>query len=341
MTVATFVAIRNVKQTRGAMLGAMQYVSQDKKTLWHGVSLLGGHNCVPQSSYIEFLTTKKRFHKTDGRQFYHFVQSFAEGDRLSPRLANAIGAELAEKGFPDFEVLVATHVDTGHLHNHLIVNSVSCIDGKKLHQNSQDLQHHRDVNDQICMKYHLSVLPKPQKHSRKKRMVPGEYQAGLRGQSWKLELVLVLNQALCEAEDKESFIEYLEREGYQVKWSANRKHITFITPEGYRCRDSSLHDETLLKDNLEWLFLYRQLYGFDFWSVEPADGWLSEVSYNAEALTRYMAQAMDAPDPPPIPVWTESKQRQREALKKLAHGQRLENIESFEEDEGYSFGMSM
>ena len=54
-----------------------------------------------------------------------------------------------------------------------------------------------------------------------------------------------------------------------------------------------------------------------------------------------MAQAMDVPDPPPIPVWTESKQRQREALKKLAHGQRLENIESFEEDEGYSFGMSM
>ena len=116
-------------------------------------------------------------------------------------------------------------------------------------------------------------------------------------------------------EDKESFIEWLEREGYQVKWSANRKHITFVTPEGYRCRDTSLHDETFLKDNLEWLFLYRQLYGFDFWSEEPADGWLSEVSYNAEALTRYLGQAMDVPDPPPIPVWTESKQRQREAPK--------------------------
>ena len=88
---------------------------------------------------------------------------------------------MAEKEFPDFEVLVATHIDTGHLHNHLIVNSVSCVDGRKLHQNTADLQHHRDVNDQICMKYHLSVLPKPQKHSRKKRMEPGEYQAGLRG----------------------------------------------------------------------------------------------------------------------------------------------------------------
>ena len=160
VTVATFIAIRNVKQTRGAMAGAMGYVSKDEKTLWKGISLVAGHNCVPQSSYIEFLTTKKRFHKTDGRQFYHFVQSFAEGDRLSPQLANAIGVELAEQEFPDFEVLVATHIDTGHLHNHLIVNSVSCVDGRKLHQNTADLQHHRDVNDQICMKYHLSVLSK-------------------------------------------------------------------------------------------------------------------------------------------------------------------------------------
>ena len=341
MTVATFIATRNVKQTRGAMAGAMGYVAQDEKTQWRGISLVAGHNYVPQSSYIEFLTTKKRFHKTEGRQFYHFVQSFAEEDRLSPQLANAIGVELAEKEFPDFEVLVATHIDTGHLHNHLIVNSVSCVDGRKLHQNTADLQHHRDVNDQICMKYHLSVLPKSKEHSRKKRMEPGEYQAGLRGDSWKLELVFVLNQALEETENKESFIEWLEREGYQVKWTANRKHITFITPEGYRCRGTSLHDETFLKDNLEWLFLYRQLTNFEPGREEPSYGWLYGVTYNAEALTRYLEQAMDVPDPPPIPAWTESKQRQREALKKLAHGQRLENIESFEEDEGYSFGMSM
>ena len=138
---ATFVAIRNVKQTRGALAGAMGYVAKDEKTLWRGISLVAGHNCVPQSSYIEFLTTKKRFHKTEGRQFYHFVQSFAEGDRLSPQMANAIGVELAEQEFPDFEVLVATHIDTGHLHNHLIVNSVSCVDSKattKLTQTTGD-----------------------------------------------------------------------------------------------------------------------------------------------------------------------------------------------------------
>ena len=126
-----------------------------------------------------------------------------------------------------------------------------------------------------------------------------------------------------------------------MRWSANRKHITFITPEGYRCRDTSLHDETFLKDNLEYLFLYRQLTNFEPGREEPSYGWLYGVTYNAEALTRYLEQAMNVPDLPPVPVWTESKQRQREALKKLAHGQRLENTENFEEDEGYSFGMSM
>ena len=71
-------------------------------------------------------------------------------------------------------------------------------------------------------------------------------------------------------------------------------------------------DETFLKDHLEYLFLYRQLTNFEPGREEPCYGWLYGVTYNAEALIRYMAQAMDVTDPPPIPVWTESKQRQRE-----------------------------
>lgn len=117
---ATFVAIKNTKQTMGSLLGVLRYVAQDRKTLWQGKSLFAGYNCVPRSSYLEFRTTKKRFHKTDGRQFYHFVQSFSDQDKLTPQQANEIGLEFAEKEFPNFEVVVATHVDTGHIHNHLV-----------------------------------------------------------------------------------------------------------------------------------------------------------------------------------------------------------------------------
>ena len=104
MIVATFIAIKNAKQSRGSMAGAMGYVAQDEKTQWRGISLVAGHNCVPQSSYIEFLTTKKRFHKTEVRQFNDFVQSFAEGDGLTPQLATALDGEPAAQAFPDYGV---------------------------------------------------------------------------------------------------------------------------------------------------------------------------------------------------------------------------------------------
>ncbi len=311
----------------------LNYVSQERKTMQNGARFVTGHNCVPQCAYTEMLTTKRQFRKADGRQFYHFVQSFSDGDRLTPQEANAIGLEFAAQEFPNFEVVIATHLDTGHLHNHLVVNSVSCVDGKKLHQNAGDLQAHRNANDVICLRHGLSVLQKAPRHEKKKRMKPGEYQAGLRGESWKLDLILAVNETLEYADDRESFICNMEQEGYQVVWSDARKHITFITPEGRRCRDSSLHDETFLKENLEILFLYRQAFGFYPGTEEPDEGWLGELAQDAVRLSAYLEQAMNVPDSPPIPTWSESKQRSREALKKLAHGQKLSNEQSY----GYDF----
>ena len=326
---ATFVAIKNSKQTVGALAGVLKYVSQERKTKQGDLKFISGHNCVPQCAYTEMLATKRQFRKTDGRQFYHFVQSFSDDYRLNPQEANTIGLEFAAREFPDFEVVVATHLDTGHLHNHLVVNSVSCVDGRKLHQNAADLQAHRNANDAICQRHGLSILQKAERHEKKRRMTPGEYQAGLRGESWKLDLILAINEALEYADDRESFIENMEQEGYQVVWTDTRKHITFITPE-----DSSLHDETFLKQNLEMLFLYRQTFGFTPATEEPDEGWLGELAQDAARFGRYLGQAFDTPDLPPIPTWSESKQRSREALKKLAHGQKLTNEESY----GYDFG---
>ena len=253
---ATFTAIRNKKQTAGAMFGVISYVMQEKKTMLDKVWLVTGSNCVPRSSYLEMMTTKQRFGKTDGRQFYHFVQSFSEADNLTPQEVNAIGLEFAQRAFPGYEVVIATHVDTNHLHNHLVVNSVSCENGRKLHQNRDTLLAHRQINDEICMAYGLRVLEEPEKYPKKKRMKPGEYQAGLRADSWKLDLIQAINEALEYATDRESFIANMEYEGYEVTWTETRKHITFTCPNGRKCRDSSLHDETFLKENLEALFAY-------------------------------------------------------------------------------------
>ena len=227
---ATFTAINCKRQSGGAMKGTLDYVSQKKKPLWGDAQLVVGHNCVPQSAYTEMLTTKQQFRKTDGRQFYHFVQSFAEDDPVTPAEANAIGLELAQREFPGFEVVIATHVDTSHIHNHLVVNSVSCVDGKKLHQSADDLLAHRQANDEICLAHGLNTLEQPEKQSRMKRMKPGEYQAGRYADSWKLDLIQTINDVLEYAGNPDEFVEGMEREGYQVIWTESRKHITFVCP---------------------------------------------------------------------------------------------------------------
>ena len=320
---ATFTAIKNKTQTAGVLGGVLKYVQQEKKTCAGGLRFITGHNCVPQSAYTEMMTTKQRFKKTDGRQFYHFVQSFAETDALTPQEANAIGLELAQRAFPGYEVVIATHVDTNHLHNHLVVNSVSCENGRKLHQNRDTLLAHRKLNDEICMAHGLRVLEEPERYPKKKRMKPGEYQAGLRNDSWKLDLIQAINEALEYAVDRESFIENMEQEGYEVTWTDTRKHITFTCPNGRKCRDSSLHDETFLKENLEALFAYRQAVGFCPGSLEPDEGWMGDLASGIIRLARSLECSDDLPPLPAPPVWTDSKQRRREVMKKLAMGQKL------------------
>ena len=227
-------------------------------------------------------------------------------------------------------MIIATHVDTGHLHNHMVVNSVSHKDGHKLHQSYDDLLTHRKVNDQICLAHGLQVLEECDPRKKKKRMKPGEYQAGLRGDSWKLDLIQAINEALEYATDRENFIENMELEGYEVSWSPNRKHITFTCPNGRKCRDSSLHDETFLKENLEMLFLYRQATGFRPQTVEPDEGWLGELAAGwfqvAADLERDDEWQLPAP-----PTWTDSKQRRREAIKKMALGQKFSGDQRWEQ----------
>lgn len=165
-------------------------------------------------------------------------------------------------------------------------------------------------------------------------MKPGEYQAGLYADSWKMDLIRAINNVLEYAGNREEFIEGMEYEGYQVTWTDTRQHITFTCPNGRRCRDSSRHDETFLKENMEALFAYREAIGFHGEYAEPDIGWVGEVSYGLLRLGRELEQSADLPPLPTPPIWTDSKQRQREALIKLARGQKLSY-------DSHSQGMSM
>ena len=254
---ATFTAIKNRGGGRGALAGVLRYTQQEEKTLWEGHRLVSGWNCTAQSALSEMQLTKERFRKTDGRQYYHFVQSFSEQDNLTPQEVHAIGLELAKREFPDFEVLVATHIDTDHLHNHLVVNSVSFQDSHKLHQSAADLQAHRQANDKICIAHGLEILPPPQKQVEQKRMNTREYRSAAKGENWKFRLINTVDQCMRYASTREDFISLMESEGYQVRWTDSRKNITYTTPQGMKCRDDRLHESKYTKEVMEREFRVR------------------------------------------------------------------------------------
>ena len=242
-------------QTRGCMKSVMRYVSQVNKTLWNGQQLVSGIGCQPEPAFDEFLSTKLLHHKDGGVMFYHMVQSFPKGADIDPRMAHEAARRLAGY-FEGCEVLVCTHVDREHIHSHCIINSVNFETGKKLHMADEQIQALRARNDQICEELGLPKFQRDeQKHSR--GMSNAEYYTATKGESWKFELMCVIDECMRYAGNREEFLVLLRSEGYDATWTDSRKNITYVTPDGRKCRDNKLHIEKYLKENMEAEFGYR------------------------------------------------------------------------------------
>ena len=211
---------------------------------------------MAQSAFNEMINTKLQYRKTGGRQYYHIMQSFHPDEPITPETAHEIALRFAEENFPGYEVLVATHVDRNHIHSHFVVNSVNAETGYKFHSDNNEIQRLRDASDKLCIEYGLSVvIPKSKKV---KGMSTAEYHIAEKGQSWKLDLAMAIDEAMRYAVSKEHFIELMEMEGYEVKWKDTHKYITYTCPNGKRCRDNKLHEEKYLKENMEDEFRIRK-----------------------------------------------------------------------------------
>ena len=242
-------------QTRNCMKSVMRYVSQMSKTLWDGQQLVSGIGCQPETAFDEFLSTKLLHHKDGGVMFYHMVQSFPKGADIDPRTVHEAARRLAGY-FEGCEVLVCTHVDREHIHSHCIINSVNFETGRKVHMADEQIQELRVRNDEICEELGLPKFQKDeQRHSR--GMSNAEYYTADRGESWKFELMRVIDECMRYAGNRDEFLILLRSEGYDATWTDSRKNITYTTPEGRKCRDSKLHMEKYLKENMEAEFGYR------------------------------------------------------------------------------------
>lgn len=247
---------RKKTQTRQGLKALLNYCAKNAKTIHDGRKLVTGVNCIAQSAYNEMINTKLRYRKADGRMYYHLLQSFHPDEQLTPETAHEIALRFAEENFSGYEVLVATHVDRNHIHSHLVLNSVNAENGYKYHSDNKEIQRLRDSSDKLCLEYGLSVIESAL--SRTKGMSAREYRSADKGQSWKLDLAMAIDEAMCYAVSKEHFIQLMELEGYQVNWSDARKYITYTCPNGMKCRDNKLHEEKYLKEAMTDEFRIRE-----------------------------------------------------------------------------------
>ena len=248
---ATVNYIRGSVQSASVMKRVIDYCKQDFKVTEPQTDrrYVTGINCDGENSYTEFMATKKCFDKANGTYFYQYEQSFSPEENITPALAHEVALEFAERAWPGHEVMIATHVDRDHIHSHFVVNSVSYQDGSKLRQSPKTLLHLRTLNDEICQAHGLSVL---EPYTGCGTMISmREYRAAMKGESWKFQLMVSIDNAMNHSGSKEEFIKTMEAMGYGVRWSPDRKYITYTCPNGMKCRDVKLHEEKYRKEMME------------------------------------------------------------------------------------------
>jgi hypothetical protein len=191
----------------------LDYVTNREKTT---DSLVTGVNCVAQTALDEFEAVKAQFRKPDGRSYYHIVQAFSPDDPLDFETAHEIGLQFAAY-FSGYQCVVATHMNTRHIHNHIVLNSVNFENGMKFHQSANEMRQAKEFSNELCLKYDLSIT----EAKASKFEIP----------VWKKKLRHSIKKAMELSYDREDFIRCMEIWGYKVKWEPNQKYITYTTPE--------------------------------------------------------------------------------------------------------------
>ena len=183
-----------------------------------------------KTAYERMQATKKHFGKTGGVLGYHIIQSFKPGEITADR-CHELGRKLASEMFgAGYEIVIGTHLNKEHLHSHIVVNSVSFIDGKKLRFNKQSYRELQEISDQLCRKYGLSVIENKQHgKSYKEWLNEKEGKPTVRGQ-----IREDINQAIKESFNYGTFIANLEKRGYLIKDSPSRTHTALKPPFGAR-----------------------------------------------------------------------------------------------------------
>ena len=238
--------------SHGAMRNCIEYVLRPDKTSELLTYVTGPyrHDEINYDLvYRTFLEEKKMWDKDTGRMYAHNIISWHKDEQITPDQALEFGKQFAETWFSGFQTLVAVHKDKDHIHCHLVTNSVSYEDGRKLHNTKKDLERMKQFTNQMCRERGLTVAEKG-KHFDGSQIEKGEVIAWSKDKynlfrqqvkdSFVADCAMAVLKALENCISKEKFIEKMKQFGWEVNWAEKRKHITFQNQDGKKVRDSNL-----------------------------------------------------------------------------------------------------
>lgn len=239
-------------KSHGAMRNVIQYVLQDKKVKNGFVEITGPYDADTinwDDVYKAFLHEKRLWNKDSGRMYAHNIISFHKDEKITPEQCLAIGTQFVEHFFSDYQSLIAVHLDKEHLHVHIVSNSVSFVDGKKIHQTKHDLERQKEYTNSLCKSMSLSVAEKG-KHFDGSVIEEGNiitwnkdkyhFLTDKTKKSYMVDCAVAVIETVAVSVNRQEFVAKMKERGWNVKWEDTRKHIVFQDSNGNKVRDSNL-----------------------------------------------------------------------------------------------------
>ena len=244
------------KTTAVSLQDALDYAANRDKT--EQSCFESSYACTLETAFADMRQTKEGWHKSGGVQGYHLVQSFAAGE-VTPELAHQIAKELAARVLGGrYEYVIGTHLNTGHIHSHIVWNSVGCVDGKKYRSNYKNyVTEIRAVSDELCRKYKLSVIDTENSNHVAKPYA--EWLAEKNNQpTWRTAIRQDVDEAIQQSLTWRQFLNALEHKGYEVRMG--RKYPVLRPPGKERFVRFKTLGKRYTPEAIQTRILYPQSY---------------------------------------------------------------------------------
>jgi len=245
----------NYSTSHGALNRVIHYVLEENKTPDELLYFDGPYKydtITPENVYQAFIDEKKLWNKDTGRMYAHYSVAFHRDDNITKEQVLEIGKEVFGRIFDGHQFLLAVHTDRDHLHVHMVANSVSYVDGHKIHTSNSDLERYKEMSNEIFRQHGLHVAQKgyhfdgtPFDDTEVTSWDKNTYNmmANRPQDSFKISCMMALTKCKRKARSKEEFTSLMKDRGWKVIWTDSRKYITFVNADGKRIRDKTIAKE--------------------------------------------------------------------------------------------------